>query len=78
MSEQQINIRNESWAWHKQIPASKNNWQAMEQSNYFDMQIFPNAEYLGEDFVDLMKNVLCYSPQRRYTPIQALGHSFFN
>lgn len=50
----------------------------MEQGNYLDIQIFPNAEYLGEDFVDLMKNVLCYSPHRRYTPIQALGHSFFN
>lgn len=42
------------------------------------MQIFPMGEYLGEEFIDLMKNVLCYSPHKRYTPIQALKHPFFN
>lgn len=25
-----------------------------------------------------MKNVLCYSPHKRYTPVQALAHPFFN
>lgn len=25
-----------------------------------------------------MKNVLCYSPKRRYTPVQALQHPFFD
>lgn len=25
-----------------------------------------------------MKNVLCYSPHRRYTPLQALAHPFFD
>ena len=25
-----------------------------------------------------MKNVLCYSPKRRYTPVQALCHPFFD
>ncbi len=25
-----------------------------------------------------MKNILCYSPSKRYTPLQALSHPFFN
>ncbi len=33
---------------------------------------------LGEDFFDLVKNVLQYSPLKRLTPFQALMHPFFD
>lgn len=50
-------------------------WQKVIQ---FLTQIFPSNEYLGDGFIDLMKNVLCFSPHKRYTPVQALQHPFFD
>ena len=50
----------------------------MAKGNYQLNQIFPGSEYLGEEFISLMRNVLCYSPIRRFTPAQALAHEFFD
>lgn len=33
---------------------------------------------MGSEYYDLLANVLRYSPKKRFTPVQALAHPFFD
>ncbi len=48
-----------------------------EKVNIFLLKVIKRKN-LGEDFVDLVKKVLQYSPLKRLTPFEALLHPFFD